>query len=130
MAIKGVKMNLDNVKWGYLTHKDKKKALKGTEADRFIRDYLKAAHADIMSGCDTAIKLYKIDTLDADTYAAKIEMKNSGNEPRVYAWVLDNKGNVLFVADYLQDTPDAYARTAAVCGAFLDAFNCYMFLNA
>lgn len=122
-------MYLDGMKCGYLTHKDKKKALKGTEADRFIRDYLKAAHADVMSGCDTALKLYKIGTLDADTYAAKIEMNNSGNEARVYAWVLDNKDNVLFVANYLQDTPDAYARTAAACGAFLDAFNCYMDLN-
>lgn len=82
-----------------------------------------------MSGCDTALKLYKIDTLDTGTYAARIVINNSGNEPRVYAWVLDNKDNVLFVADYLQNTPDAYARTAAACGAFLDAFNCYMYLN-
>lgn len=33
------------------------------------------------------------------------------------------------VNDILQATTDAYARTAAACGAFLDAFNCYMFLN-
>lgn len=122
-------MYFDEIKCGYLTHKNKKKALKGVEANRLIDDYLHLKNADIMSGCDTASKLYKIDTLDADTYAAKIEMNNSGNEPRVYAWVLDNKDNVLFVADYLQDTPDAYARTAAACGAFLDAFNCYMYIN-
>lgn len=96
-----------------MTHKDKKKALKGVEANRLIDDYLNLKNADIMSGCNTDLKLYKIGALDADTYAAKIEMKNSGNEPRVYAWVLDNNDNVLFVADYLQDTPDAYARTAA-----------------
>lgn len=112
-----------------LTHKNAKKALKGIEANHIIYDFLHEKYSDIMSGCDTGIKLYKIDRLAPDTYAAKIEMKQSGNEPRVYSWVIDNHDNVLFVADYLQDTPDAYARTAAACGAFLDAFNTYMYLN-
>lgn len=121
-------MYMSKEKFDGLKCPSNKKPMQGKVAGRIISDYMNAAYKDLKT-CDGGSKVYNYNDL-TDTYAAKIEMKNSGNEARVYSWVLDNNDNVLFVADYLQDTPDAYARTAALCGAFLDTFNAYMDINA
>lgn len=67
--------------------------------------------------------------LEPGTYAKHVRIVSSGNEPRIYAFVEDEKGEMLYCADTLRTDPEAYADCARACGAFLEAFNLYCHYN-
>lgn len=123
-------MYLNEKKLSGLKCPDNKKPLKGKTAAAVLFRYMKDNFSDLEGqvwGCHNNLNNYSD---IAGIYAARVTLTNSGNEPRVYGWVFDQNGNALYVADVLDETPDAFARVAALCGAFLDAFNCYMDINA
>lgn len=121
-------MYMSKEKFDGLKCPSNKKPMQGKIAGRIISNYMNAAYKDLKT-CDGGSNVYNYNDL-TDIYAARVVLTNSGNEPRVYGWVMDNDGRALFTADYLEETPDAYARVAALCGAFLDTFNAYMDINA
>ena len=69
------------------------------------------------------------DKLSDQIYAKNIEIVSSGNEPKIYAYVMDNNENVLFVAGLLDTSPEAYAKVASYAGFFLEKFNLYIDIN-
>lgn len=121
-------MYMSKEKFDGLKCPSNKKPMQGKTAGRIISDYMNVVYKDLKT-CDGGSEVYDYNDL-TDTYAARILLNNSGNEPRVYGFVMDNNGKILFAADCLDETPDAYARVAALCGAFLDTFNAYMDINA
>lgn len=71
----------------------------------------------------------KITKIDDQIYAKEISICSSGNEPKIYAHVLDNNDHSLFWVCLLETSPAAYGKAAAITGFFLEKFNLYIDIN-
>ena len=67
--------------------------------------------------------------LNDQSYAKEIRIVSSGNEPKIYGYVIDNNNNTLYVAGLLDTSPEAYAQIAKFTGFFLEKFNLYIDIN-
>lgn len=103
-----------------------KKPEKANNYNRTIIDYVR-------KNCEAFAHLENYNTgktdLDSESYAAKVEIVSSGNEPKIYAYVLDNNKNVLFSCRRLGTSCEDYAIVASVAGLYLETFNQYMTIN-
>lgn len=91
--------------------------------------YMKEAgiNENELSSISTAYKTEIV--LNDQIYAKEVQIISSGNEPKIYAYVNDNKNRMLFCAGLLDTSPEAYAKVAAIAGFFLEKFNLYIDIN-
>ena len=71
----------------------------------------------------------KKDRLPVGVYAAKIEITSSGNEPKLYAHIVDKDGMPLYYCRIFDTTPEGYGKIAAAAGAIMETFNLYAYYN-
>ena len=71
----------------------------------------------------------KKDAFPAGIYAARIEITSSGNEPKLYAHIVDKDRNPLYYCRIFDTSPAGYGKLAAAAGAIMETFNLYAYYN-
>ena len=99
-------------------------------AVRTVENYIRQTYGDILEVVETGHgQVLKAKEIKAGAYGARIEIVSSGNEPKLYAHIMDNNGESIYYCRIFDTTPNGYGKLAQAAGAFMEVYNLYLYYN-